>query len=642
MYFSKNLTRISLSVILGVSLVGCGGDNKKSSSKIELVEKLDVQSSLVDVSSKANTNNQSSVISTNQKPIASINGGQNSVVIKDGKNIRLTAEGSNDPDGSIKSYRWTDDQGNVLCKKATYDCEFKKAGKYTRCLTVTDNQGATCKTEITVIVNTPPTIEGTALSNVMVCDSYCFTPKACDTEGDNLSFSISNKPVWAHFDSASGSLSGTPCGGDEKTYDDIVITVCDSQGASASMPAFSITVDPIAEWTKLVGTGTSDLINGISSDKHGNVITVGYTKNTGDKKDKFDVNVMKISKKGDLIFSHDYNSSAHEIGYDSIVDSCDNIYITGMTKGDFGDSNRTCGSDKYPDPFVVKLDKNGNKLWGKLVCTDKAGLARGIGIDANDNVYISGNINGDLEGKASLGKNDVFIAKFDSEGEQKYLTQIGTDQNEYSDSLVVDKDGNAYVAGYTKGNLDGTNAGKDDIFVSKIATDGTIIWTYQFGSDASDKSPAIALDIKKSLLYVTGKTSGDLGAVNAGSSDIFLTAISLDGVSLWTKQYGGAELDIGEDIVVADNGNIFIAGNTNTVPNVGKKNSDITLLKVAPDGSLLSQNTYGTDAKDYAYGIAKSNCNSIYVGGYTRGDLEGEIHSGGNNDKFIMHLNADK
>ncbi len=497
-------------------------------------------------------------------------------------------------------------------------------------------------TSVITKVNTPPSITGTPSSNVMVCDNFCFKPTACDADGDSLSFSITNKPIWAHFDKSNGSLSGTPCASTVSVYKDIVISVCDSVGSSTELAPFSITVDPIGEWTILEGTGTSDLINGMSTDKQGNVVATGYTKNTGNSEDKFDVNVMKVSKKGDLIWSRDYSSSAHEIGYDSVVDSCGNIYISGMTKGDFGDTNRTCGVDNYPDPFVMKLDKNGDKLWGRLVCTDKAGLARGIDVDSNNNVYIAGNINGDLEGKASLGKNDVFVAKFDGDGSQQYLTQIGSEENDYSDSLVIDKDGNAYVAGYTKGNIDGINMGKDDVFVSKIDSTGAIIWSNQFGSDTTDKSPAITLDAKNSLLYITGKTKGDLGGVNSGSDDIFLTVMSLSGVTSWTKQFGGTEVDVGEDLVVADNGDIFITGNTNVVPDVGNKHSDITVLKVAPDGTLISQSMYGTDTKDYAYGIARSNCNSIYVGGYSRGDLEGQVHSGGNNDKFIIHIDASK
>jgi len=626
--YKQKLTQLSLSLLVSALLVGCGGT---SSSKNDSIEVKSTQDS--------SYSNKKPIIVQNIQPVALINGGQ-STITANTRNVQLDAQSSYDNDGSITSYSWCNENGKELSSSKDYNCSFEKPGTYTRTLTVTDDKGATCTTTATIIVNyQAPIIKGYPNSRVISYQTYSFTPQASDRDGDYLTFDISNKPSWAFFDSSTGTLSGTPDAYDKNIYRDITITVRDEQGLSATLFPFSITVDPIKEWTTLDGTGTSNLIYGLSSDSQDNVITAGYTKNTGTTKDKFNVNVMKLSREGDIIWSKDFNSSAHEIGYDSIVDSAGNIYITGMTKGDFGDTNRTCGADKFPDPFVMKLDKEGNKLWGKLVCSDKSGLARGIGIDENDNVYITGNVNGDLEGKASLGKNDVFVAKFNSDGKQQYLSQLGSDENEYTQSMVVDQVGNAYVAGYTNGDMNGTNAGKSDIFVSKLDTTGSVLWTKQFGTTSTEKNAAITLNKKSSLLYITGQTLGDLGGINAGSYDVFLTAINLDGVISWTKLYGTKEADIGEDLVVTETNNIIIAGNRNITPAVGNKHSDILILKVAPDGKLLSDKTYGTKTKDYAYGIAISHCDSVFVGGYTRGNLQGKTHSGGTNDSFIMNIN---
>ena len=427
----------------------------------------------------------------------------------------------------------------------------------------------------------------------------------------------------------------------------IVIDV-HADGESADEPlSFSIAViaasDQIPEWTKLEGTGESELLYGMTTDNDGNVITAGYSKKVPEG-DKFDVNVMKVSKTGAVIWSKNYNSSEHEIAYDSAVDSHNNIYISGMTKGNFGDLNASCLADGKSDPFVAKLDPAGTMLWARMICSDGTGLARGIAVDANDNVYVAGNVIGDIDGIAALGKNDTFIAKFDADGTRQYLTQIGSDDHEYPYSLVVDDNGNAYMAGNTKGVIGTENLGKDDIFISKIASDGSIVWTTQYGSDTTDKNPAIAIDSVNSMLYITGQTKGALetSGVNAGGYDVFLTAMNLDGVISWTKQFGTDQTDTGEDLIVDNNGSIFIAGNTNTVPEVGSKHSDITLRKVSAEGILLSESLYGTSAKDYAYGISLSECGFVYIGGYSRGDLNGETHSSALNDRFIMHIDGSK
>ena len=96
-----------------------------------------------------------------------------------------------------------------------------------------------------VVTNSAPTISGNPAKAVTEGTQYSFTPDAGDPDGDSLSFSITNKPSWAAFDTGTGRLSGTPQAGDVGSYADIVISVSDGQ-ASASLGAFSITVEAIA------------------------------------------------------------------------------------------------------------------------------------------------------------------------------------------------------------------------------------------------------------------------------------------------------------------------------------------------------------------------------------------------------------
>jgi hypothetical protein len=90
-------------------------------------------------------------------------------------------------------------------------------------------------------VNTAPAISGVPGTSVQATVAYSFTPWASDPDGQALIFSIANKPSWASFSAATGTLSGTPSAAQVRTYTNIVITVSDGS-ASASLPAFSITV----------------------------------------------------------------------------------------------------------------------------------------------------------------------------------------------------------------------------------------------------------------------------------------------------------------------------------------------------------------------------------------------------------------
>ena len=82
-------------------------------------------------------------------------------------------------------------------------------------------------------------------ASVTVGNAYAFTPKASDADGNMLSFSVSNKPAWVVFSTATGSMTGSPTSAQAGTYSGIGISVSDGT-STASLPAFTITVNQAA------------------------------------------------------------------------------------------------------------------------------------------------------------------------------------------------------------------------------------------------------------------------------------------------------------------------------------------------------------------------------------------------------------
>ena len=91
-------------------------------------------------------------------------------------------------------------------------------------------------------------ISGAPTTTAEVGQFYSFRPTVVAPAGSSLAYEVSNKPAWAQFSAATGTLSGTPSTGSAATDANIVVSV--SSGAqSASLPAFSITVEPAAATT---------------------------------------------------------------------------------------------------------------------------------------------------------------------------------------------------------------------------------------------------------------------------------------------------------------------------------------------------------------------------------------------------------
>jgi hypothetical protein len=115
--------------------------------------------------------------------------------------------------------------------------------------TATDEDGRVSNTasiniEVTS-VNDLPTISGSPTTTIDNGTDYTFTPTGEDAEGEALTYSIENTPVWANFAETDGTLSGTPALSDAgNTFSNIIISVT-AGSDTVALPAFSITVNPV-------------------------------------------------------------------------------------------------------------------------------------------------------------------------------------------------------------------------------------------------------------------------------------------------------------------------------------------------------------------------------------------------------------
>ena len=90
--------------------------------------------------------------------------------------------------------------------------------------------------------NRAPVISGSPAGTITAGNGYSFTPTVSDPDGDTLTFSVTNQPTWANFDTATGTLSGTPGDADVGSFSNIRISVSDGS-LSDSLAAFAITVN---------------------------------------------------------------------------------------------------------------------------------------------------------------------------------------------------------------------------------------------------------------------------------------------------------------------------------------------------------------------------------------------------------------
>lgn len=240
---------------------------------------------------------------------------------------------------------------------------------------------------------------------------------------------------------------------------------------------------------------------------------------------------------------------------------------------------------------------------------------------------------------------DAFLAKLDTDGSIVWSRQWGTGAADGAYSLALDQSGDIFVTGFTEGDLDGnTNAGVLDIFLIKWNADGTKAWTKQWGTTGYEQGYALATN-NAGKIFVSGNTNGALdGNTNLGAYDAFLTKWNANGTKAWTKQWGTDKGEGGGRAIVVDSsGNIFVSGDTSGSldGNTWKGNTDIFLTKWNANGTKAWTKQWGTASNDIGFGVGKDNNDNILVTGYTEGSLLDDCFSAGAGDIFLTKWNSD-
>ena len=163
-----------------------------------------------------------------------------------------------------------------------------------------------------------------------------------------------------------------------------------------------------------------------------------------------------------------------------------------MTTGLFGGSKTRSDADV----FLAKFDTEGNHLWTRQIGNQSSQWGHDIDVDGTGNIYVAGltegNWGGPLGGGNPTNPYDGFLVKFNSSGEQEWLRQFGGPSYDTANGVAVDLLGNVYVSGHSNSNLPGTDADGSDSYVMKFSSSGVIHWITQGGPRGPDE--AIARD----------------------------------------------------------------------------------------------------------------------------------------------------
>jgi hypothetical protein len=230
--------------------------------------------------------------------------------------------------------------------------------------------------------------------------------------------------------------------------------------------------------------------------------------------------LLKYDSIGNPIWAKGFGSSGIDGARSIITDTTGNIYMTGHFSGfkfiagnDTLYQTDTSWDNSTSDMFILKLDINGNIIWAKSTNGDEGAFPASIALDKHDNIYISGTFFSDILifGNDTLfnashsypNEPDVFIVKYDNNGNVKWAKQAGGIELDEGNCIITDDNNNIFIGGVfdnsyivfgndTLFNYN-SNVG-DDLFIVRYDTIGNVIWTKSAGGNRNDNVTCITID----------------------------------------------------------------------------------------------------------------------------------------------------
>lgn len=381
-------------------------------------------------------------------------------------------------------------------------------------------------------------------------------------------------------------------------------------------------------WVKTAGGIAGDYAHAVCTDAAGNVYITGEIEQTvrfgsvtvkghGAHNDVF---IAKYNPAGILLWVKSFGGYSNDQGLGISADASGNVYITGQFQGVNYINSTTLVSSGGMDIFIAKYTTNGDFQWVRKAGGGGADEGWGIKADNSGNTYVTGYFSGTAKfGSTSItssGGDDIFIAKYSTDGILQWVKKAGGGANDQGKAITIDNSGKVFITGGCRlysvfGSLSvkisGGNAG---VFVACYNSEGKIQWVRKADGYMNDSGRGICVDALSNI-YITGqfgKTAqfGTTTLTGVDTSEIFFASYTSSGVFRWALNAKGS-VDVPDDnryhetglaIAVDKSGNVYGSGmfRSNTVFNRAtlvnyNKHTDIFVTKIAQSSMQTSTST---------------------------------------------------
>ena len=344
-----------------------------------------------------------------------------------------------------------------------------------------------------------------------------------------------------------------------------------------------------AEWNKTFGgTGTDGLVS-VQQTSNGDYILAGCTDSYG--AGGFDFWLVKTDFNGNKQWNKTYGGTNRDEA-DSVQQTSDGGYIlTGKT------SSYGAGLSDF---WLVKTDSDGNKEWDKTYGGTNSDEADSVQQTSDGGYILAG-----LTTSYGAGLSDFWLVKTDPDGNKEWDKTFGGSSYECAQSVQQTSDGDYILAGFTTSY----GAGKDDFWLVKTDSSGNEVWNKTFGGTNDDYAHSVQQTIDGGYIL-----AGYTYSYGGGFYDAWLVKTDPDGNKEWDKTFGGSSYECAQSVQQTSDGGYILAGYTDSY---GGGSYDIWLVKTDPDGNKEWDKTFGGSSYECAQSVQQTSDGGYILAGYT-------------------------
>ena len=177
--------------------------------------------------------------------------------------------------------------------------------------------------------------------------------------------------------------------------------------------------------------------------------------------------IVKQNSSGSREWIMDLGISDEESGISMTFDSFDNVYITEYTRNGL-EGNKNSGDFTV---FLLKYNSSGSREWIKKLGKSEVEYGARLIVDSSDNIYVTG-FSSEFESDNEFGPRKTLIAKYDTSGNREWIKVLGSTLTDFAWDVTVDSKDNIYVTGFSENRFAQNSGWQDDILMMKFNTDG--------------------------------------------------------------------------------------------------------------------------------------------------------------------------